>query len=187
MSEENNKTESKAEVKTEAKAEVKTEAKTETKTGKTEVKKEIKKEVKTDSKPNTFVKKRKEILWANCHIYSSHNNTIIHITDVTGTETISKASGGMVVKVHRLEPSPNAAMMAAKKVAEEAREKGINGLHVRIKAPGGHNGPSNPGPGAQAAIRSLSRMGFKIGTIVDLTPVPHDGCRKKGGRRGRRP
>ncbi|MEK6963396.1 MAG: 30S ribosomal protein S11, partial [Nanoarchaeota archaeon] len=53
-------------------------------------------------------------------------------------------------------------------------------------APGGHNGPMSPGPGAQAAIRSLSRMGLKIGIIEDVTPVPHGGCRKKGGKRGRR-
>lgn len=120
------------------------------------------------------------------HIYSSYNNTIIHITDITGTETIAKTSGGQMVKSDRLESSPTAAMMAAKKVAEMAMEKGINALDVKIKAPGGHNGPSSPGPGAQAAVRTLSRMGIRIGNISDVTPVPHDGCRKKGGRRGRR-
>ncbi len=130
--------------------------------------------------------KQPETRWGIAHIYSSYNNTIIHLTDITGTETISKASGGMVVKSDRLESSPTAAMMAAKKVAEEALEKGINGIHVKIKAPGGHNGPSNPGPGAQAAIRALSRMGLKIGMIEDVTPMPHGGCRKKGGKRGRR-
>src|SRR3990167_7443143 len=86
----------------------------------------------------------------------------------------------------RLESSPTAAMMAARKVATIAREKGITGIHVKIRAPGGHNGPTNPGPGAQAAIRSLSRMGLRIGIIEDVTPIPHDGCRKKGGKRGRR-
>lgn len=105
---------------------------------------------------------------------------------MTGTETISKASGGMVVKSHRMESSPTAAMMAAKRAAEAAKEKGITGLHVKIKAPGGHNGPANTGPGAQAAVRAISRMGLRIGVITDVTPVPHDGCRKKGGRRGRR-
>jgi len=124
--------------------------------------------------------------WGVCHIYSSYNNTIIHVTDVTGTETIAKASGGMVVKSDRMESSPTAAMAAAKMVAENIREKGITALHIKIRAKGGHNGPSNPGPGAQAAIRSLSRQGIRIGTIEDVTPLPHDGCRKKGGRRGRR-
>ncbi len=124
--------------------------------------------------------------WGIMHIYSSYNNTIIHITDITGTETIAKASGGMMVKSDRLESSPTAAMMAAKRVAETALDNGITGLHVKIRAPGGHNGPSNPGPGAQAAIRSISRMGLRIGIIEDVTPTPHGGCRKKGGRRGRR-
>lgn len=130
--------------------------------------------------------KQSNVRWGIAHIYASYNNTIIHITDITGTETIAKASGGMMVKSDRMESSPTAAMMAAKKAAEIAIEKGINHIHVRIKAPGGHNGPSNPGPGAQATIRALSRRGLKIGMIEDVTPVPHDGCRKKGGRRGRR-
>lgn len=124
--------------------------------------------------------------WGIVNIYSSYNNTIVHFTDITGTETISKASGGMMVKADRMESSPTAAMMAAKKAAEEAMEKGITGVHVKIKAPGGHNGPNNPGPGAQAAIRAISRKGLKIGLIEDVTPIPHDGCRKKGGKKGRR-
>ena len=127
-----------------------------------------------------------ESRWGIAHIYSSYNNTIIHITDITGTQTITKTSGGMMVKTDRLESSPTAAMMAAKKAAESSMEKGITGVHVKIKAPGGHNGPNNPGPGAQAAIRALSRMGLRIGMIEDVTPTPHGGCRKKGGRRGRR-
>ncbi|MFH1589109.1 MAG: 30S ribosomal protein S11 [archaeon] len=126
------------------------------------------------------------IRWGVAHIYSSYNNTIIHITDVTGTETITLTSGGQVVKAHRLESSPTAAMAAAKKAAEVCIDKGISGLHVKIKAPGGHNGPMNPGPGAQAAIRTLARRGLKIGFIEDVTPIAHGGCRKKGGRRGRR-
>jgi len=124
--------------------------------------------------------------WGIAHIHSSYNNTIIHITDITGTETLAKSSGGMVVKSDRMESSPTAAMVAAKRAAEIAKEKGIHGIHVKIKAPGGHNGPSSPGPGAQAAIRALSRMGLRIGVIEEVTPIPHDGCRKKGGRRGRR-
>ncbi len=124
--------------------------------------------------------------WGIAHIYASYNNTIIHITDVTGTETLSVGSGGMVVKSDRMEGSPTAAMIAAKRAAQIAIDKGITGIHVKIKAPGGHNGPTSPGPGAQAAIRALSRMGLRIGIIEDVTPLPHDGCRKKGGKRGRR-
>ena len=124
--------------------------------------------------------------WGIANIYSSYNNTIIHITDITGAETISKASGGMVVKAHRLESSPTAAMSAAKIAAEGAKEAGINAIHVKIRAKGGHNGPMTVGPGAQAAIRALTRVGLRIGTIEDVTPTHTGGCRKKGGRRGRR-
>lgn len=130
---------------------------------------------------------KNKLRWGVAYIYSSYNNTIIHITDITGSETIGKASGGMVVKAHRMESSPTAAMNAAKLAAEQAREKGINALHIKVRAPGGHNGPTNTGPGANAAVRTLSRSGFKIGIIEDVTATPHDGCRKKGGRRGRRP
>jgi small subunit ribosomal protein S11 len=129
---------------------------------------------------------RDKMRWGICHIYSSYNNTIIHITDITGTESLARASGGMMVKSDRLESSPTAAMMAAKKAGETAMDKGINGIHVKIRAPGGHNGPESPGPGAQAAVRALSRMGLRIGIIEDVTALPHDGCRKKGGKRGRR-
>ncbi len=133
-----------------------------------------------------FERRKGPLRWGICHIYSSYNNTIIHITDITGSESIARTSGGQVVKAHRMESSPTAAMSAAKKAAEIAFEKGITAIHVKIKAPGGHNGPHNPGPGAQAAVRALSRMGLRIGIIQDVTPVPHDTCRKKGGKRGRR-
>jgi small subunit ribosomal protein S11 len=126
------------------------------------------------------------IRWGIAHIYSSYNNTIITVTDITGTETIARASGGQMVKADRLESSPTAAMAAAKKIAEIIKDKGIAGLYIRIRAPGGHNGPKNPGPGAQAAIRALSRVGIRIGKIEEVTPEPHNGCRAKGGRRGRR-
>ncbi len=136
--------------------------------------------------PQRPTNRQAEDNWGIVHIYSSYNDTIIHITDITGSESIARSSGGQVVKAHRMESSPTAAMMAAKKAAEIAKDKGINAIHVKIKAPGGHNGPNNPGPGAQAAVRALSRMGLKIGIIEDVTPIPHDGCRKKGGKRGRR-
>lgn len=120
------------------------------------------------------------------HIYASYNNIIIHITDTTGAETLAIASGGQVVKADRLRPTPNAAMQAAKKAAADVKEKGINNLYVKVRAQGGHNGAKYPGPGAQPAIRALTRAGLKILGIEDVTPIPHGGCRKKGGRRGRR-
>ncbi len=124
--------------------------------------------------------------WGIAHIYSSYNNTIITVTDITGTETLARSSGGQVVKQDRLESSPTAAMGAAKKVAEIIKEKGINGLIIRVRAQGGNTTSKTPGPGAQAAIRTFPREGIRIGKIEEVTPEPHNGCRMKGGRRGRR-
>jgi small subunit ribosomal protein S11 len=123
--------------------------------------------------------------WGIVHIFASYNNIVITVTDITGAETITKCSGGMVVKAAKDEASPYAAMRAAERVAEIAKEKGIDGMHVKVRAPGG-NKSLTPGPGAQAAIRALARAGIRIGRIEDVTPVPHDGTKKKGGRRGRR-
>jgi small subunit ribosomal protein S11 len=128
---------------------------------------------------------RKESKWGIAHIYSSYNDTIVHITDLTGAETIARYSGGMIVKADREESSPYAAMQAAFRAANEARDKGITALHITVRAPGGH-GAKTPGPGAQAAIRALARAGLRIGRIEEVTPVPHDGTRRPGGRRGRR-
>ncbi|MEM1627868.1 MAG: 30S ribosomal protein S11 [Desulfurococcaceae archaeon] len=127
----------------------------------------------------------RELKWGIAHIYSSPNNTIIHITDLSGAETVSRYSGGMVVKADREKPSPYAAMLAAAKTASESMDKGITAIHIKVRAPGGH-GPKTPGPGAQAAIRALARAGFIIGRIEDVTPIPHDTTRRPGGRRGRR-
>jgi len=124
--------------------------------------------------------------WGVVHIYSSFNNTIVHMTDLTGAETIAFASGGMFVKADRLKPSAYAAMKAAQYVAEKAKDRGITAIHIKVRAPGGTKSKT-PGPGAQAAIRILARQGFRIGRIEETTPIPHDGTRKKGGRRGSRP
>jgi len=123
--------------------------------------------------------------WAVVHIFSSYNNTLIHITDISGAETIARTSGGMFVKADRMESSPYAAMRSASAAAEVAKDKGITAIHIKVRAPGG-SGPRTPGPGAQAAIRALARAGFQIGRIEEVTPIPHDGTRRPGGRRGRR-
>ena len=123
--------------------------------------------------------------WAICHVYSSKNDTIITVTDLSGAETIAKASGGMMVKADREEGRPYAAMQSAAKVANEVKNRGITGLHIRIRAPGG-NGAKTPGAGAQAVVRSLARMGLRIGKIEDVTPTPTDTTKRPGGRRGRR-
>jgi small subunit ribosomal protein S11 len=124
-------------------------------------------------------------VWGVVHIYSSYNNTIIHITDLTGAETIARTSGGMFVKADRYESSPYAAMRAASAAAQIAKDKGVSAIHIKVRAPGGH-GMKTPGPGAQPAIRALARSGLRIGRIEEVTPVPHDGTRRPGGRRGRR-
>ncbi|MGB0652392.1 MAG: 30S ribosomal protein S11 [Thermoplasmatota archaeon] len=119
------------------------------------------------------------------HIFASYNNIIITVTDATGAETITRCSGGMVVKAAKDQGGPFAAMSAAQRIAEALKEKGFSTVDIRVRGYGGNKSKS-PGPGAQAAIRGLARNGILVGRIEDVTPVPHDGTRKKGGRRGRR-
>jgi small subunit ribosomal protein S11 len=123
--------------------------------------------------------------WGVAHIYSSKNNTIITLTDLSGCETIATGSGGMVVSADHEEGSPYAGMQAAYKVAAAAIEKGVTNINIKIRAPGGH-GSKIPGPGAQAVVRALARSGIKIGSIEDVTPMPTDTTKRPGGRRGRR-
>ncbi|MFW9778754.1 MAG: 30S ribosomal protein S11 [Candidatus Heimdallarchaeota archaeon] len=122
---------------------------------------------------------------AIAHILSSYNNTIITLTDMTGAETIAKSSGGQVVRADRNQSSPYAAMKVGHTIARVAKEKGIQQIVVKVRAPGG-SGARNPGPGAQAAIRALARSGLHITRIEEVTPIPHDSTRQRGGRRGRR-
>ncbi|MBY6287122.1 30S ribosomal protein S11 [Nanohaloarchaea archaeon] len=119
------------------------------------------------------------------HIYSSFNNTIVHVTDATGAETISRITSGMTTDKGRLQGSAFPAMKAAKQAVEEADEKGIEKVDIRVRGPGGQK-QKMPGKGAQPAIRAISRSDMEVGDIEDVTPVPHDGCRAKGGKRGRR-
>ncbi|MEW6295433.1 MAG: 30S ribosomal protein S11 [Candidatus Diapherotrites archaeon] len=119
------------------------------------------------------------------HIFASHNNTIILLTDITGQETIAKCSGGIVTKSQHKEGSPYAAMKVAEIVAEKAKEKGVTYVDVKIRAPGGIK-TRTPGQGAEAAIRSLTRSGLRIGSIENVTPIPHNGCRKKKRYRGKK-
>jgi len=129
--------------------------------------------------------KSKTIRWGVCHVYSSKNDTIITITDLSGAETIAKASGGMIVKADREEGKPYAAMQATIRAVSLAKERGINGLHIRIRAPGGH-GSKTPAAGAQAVVRTIARQGIRVGRIEDVTPIPTDSTKRPGGRRGRR-
>jgi len=139
-----------------------------------------KEEEDTEEKKSTKERKKERIGIA--HIYTSFNNTILHITDMAGN-TISRVSGGMVTKHDRLKANPTIAMFIAKQAAEKAKEQGITSLYVRIKA---QTGNPAPGPGAHAAVKSLSREGMKIISIADTTKTPRGGPKAKGGRRGRR-
>ena len=119
------------------------------------------------------------------HIYASFNDTFIHVTDLSGRETLVRVTGGMQVKADRDASSPYAAILAAPDVAARCKELGITAMHIKLRATGG-NGTTSPGPGAQAALRALARAGMKIGRIEDVTPIPTDSTRKPHGRRGRR-
>lgn len=136
-------------------------------------------------RPKAEAPKGAKVQWAVAHILASFNNTIITVTDLTGAETLAKSSGGMMTKTQRDESSPYIAMQMASALAEQLKAKGITGLHIRVRAPGG-NRQRSPGPGAQAAIRTFLRAGIKVGRIEEATPIPRNGTKPPGGRRGRR-
>ena len=116
------------------------------------------------------------------HIYSTFNNTIIHLTDMSGM-TLAQVSGGKTTKHSRLKATPTVAMFGAKRIAEAAKELGIDSVYIRVSSKAG---ATAPGPGAHAAVKSLAREGLKIINILDTTPIPRGGPKVKGGKRGRR-
>jgi small subunit ribosomal protein S11 len=140
------------------------------------------KEEKTEMENSTEKNKKKEIE-AILNIYTSFNNTIAHVTDMSG-KTLSKVSGGMVTKHGRLKANPTIAIFISKRITEVLKDLGVKSLYVRIRTK--TRSPA-PGPGAHAIIKSLTREGFKILNILDTTKFPRGGPKKKGGRRGRRP
>merc|ERR1719393_303197 len=144
--------------------------------------KEKKEEVKIQLGPTL---REGEEMFGVAHIYASYNDTFVHITDLTGRETLVRVTGGMKVKADRDESSPYAAMLAAQDVAVLCKELGITALHIKIRGTGGQRSKT-AGPGGQSALRALARAGLKIGRIEDVTPIPTDCTRRKGGRRGRR-
>jgi len=116
------------------------------------------------------------------YVYTTSNNTVLNLTDMAGN-TIARSSGGQSTKQSRLKSSPTVAMFAAKEISEAAKEAGINNLYIRIKA---RTGSTSPGSASHAIVKSLSRDGLKIISIMDVTKNPRGGPKKKGGRRGRR-
>jgi ribosomal protein S11 len=91
----------------------------------------------------------------------------------------------MMTKQSRLKSSPTIGMFVAKKAAERAKDLGLTSLYVRIRAKTSPEAP-NLGPGGHAAVKALSKEGFRIINVLDTTRVPRGGPKKKGGKRGRR-
>ena len=116
---------------------------------------------------------KKNIVEGIAHIHASFNNTIVTITDRQGNALSWATAGGAGFKGSR-KSTPFAAQVAAENASKLALEYGVKNLEVRVKG---------PGPGRDSAVRSLNSAGFKISSISDVTPVPHNGCRAPKRRR----
>jgi small subunit ribosomal protein S11 len=143
---------------------------------------EIKVEEKVEAKMEEKKEESREERAGIAYIYCTPNNTMVHITDLSGN-TLSRITGGMVTKHSRLKADPTIAMFVAKKAAERPKDLGINALYVRIRA---KTGSESIGPGSHAAVKSLEKTGFKIISVLETTRVARGGPKKKGGKRGRR-
>ena len=129
------------------------------------------------AKPNTVrkgrKKERKNVAFGVAHIKSSFNNTIVSISDPEGN-VLSWASSGQVGFKGSRKSTPFAAQMTAEAAARRAMEHGMRKVDVFVKG---------PGSGRETAIRSLQATGLEVGSIQDVTPVPHNGCRPPKRRR----
>ena len=127
------------------------------------------------AKPVTKARKRvkKNVVDGIAHVHASFNNTIITITDRQGNTLAWATSGGSGFRGSR-KSTPFAAQVAAERVGNVVKEYGVKNLEVNVKG---------PGPGRESAVRSLNAAGFKIMSIMDVTPIPHNGCRPPKRRR----
>ncbi len=125
------------------------------------------------SPSRTRKKVKKEVADGIVHVHASFNNTIVTITDRKGNTLSWATSGGSGFRGSR-KSTPFAAQVAAEKAGTVALEFGMKNLDVMIKG---------PGPGRESAVRSLNNLGFKITNIIDVTPIPHNGCRPPKKRR----
>ena len=127
------------------------------------------------AKTNARVRKKvkKNVAEGIAHVHASFNNTIVTITDRQGNALSWSTSGGNGFKGSR-KSTPFAAQVAAEMAGKAAQEYGVKNLKVRIKG---------PGPGRESAVRALNAVGFKITSISDITPIPHNGCRPPKKRR----
>ena len=118
-------------------------------------------------------KERKNIISGVAHVSSTFNNTIITITDAQGNAISWSSAGHLGFKGSR-KSTPYAAQMAAEDAGKKAKEHGMKNLEVLV---------TGPGSGRESALRALQSVGFTINSIVDITPVPHNGCRPPKKRR----
>ena len=125
-------------------------------------------------KKTTKRKVRKNIPLGVAHIHTTFNNTIVTITDVDGNAIAWSSAGALGFKGSK-KSTPYAAQMSAEAVAKAAMDNGMIKVEVYVKG---------PGPGREAAIRSLQAAGLEITAIKDVTPVPHNGCRPPKRPRG---
>ena len=125
------------------------------------------------AKPKTKRKEKKNIISGDVIVNSTFNNTLVTFTDKQGN-VVSWSSAGMMGFKGSRKSTPYAAQMAAEDAGRKAQEHGMKELDVRVKG---------PGSGRESALRALQSIGFTIKTIVDVTPIPHNGCRPPKKRR----
>ncbi|ALG68576.1 30S ribosomal protein S11 [Beggiatoa leptomitoformis] len=123
--------------------------------------------------PRVRKRVKKNVTDGIAHVHASFNNTIITITDRQGNTLAWATAGGTGFRGSR-KSTPFAAQVAAEKAGAAIKEYGVKNLEVRIKG---------PGPGRESAVRALNASGFKIMSITDATPIPHNGCRPPKRRR----
>ena len=123
--------------------------------------------------PKARKKVKKNVVDGVAHIHASFNNTIITIADRQGNALSWATSGGSGFRGSR-KSTPFAAQVAAERAGVAAQEFGLKNLDVEVKG---------PGPGRESAVRALHNCGYKIISIKDVTPIPHNGCRPPKKRR----
>jgi small subunit ribosomal protein S11 len=127
------------------------------------------------AKPKTKAKKKvkKVVVDGIAHVHASFNNTIITLSDRQGNVLSWATSGGAGFRGSR-KSTPFAAQVAAEAAGRTALDFGLKNLEVRVKG---------PGPGRESSVRALNALGYKITNIIDVTPIPHNGCRPPKKRR----
>ena len=116
---------------------------------------------------------KKNVERGQAHIQSSFNNTIVTLTDAEGNALSWASAGGLGFRGSR-KSTPYAAQMAAEDAAKTAYDAGLRKVKVYVKG---------PGAGRESAIRTINNAGITVTEIIDVTPMPHNGCRPKGRRK----